>query len=285
MKRQAKATHGVPRPRGRPRYDMEDGDSAAKFRRIARSIHVDRDGSDPLWVQLKNQFEEAITSGALPEDSRIPSEQALCDMFEVSRPVVRAALSALANEGRVIKQARKGMFVARPAPQFDFMTSALGVFDDLSAKGYKVGVKTYEYGLHEADEDEQRVFKLPVGIRVVRAVRVYSANGRALTHTRISLPAHRLPGMERINIANKSIFATIRKRYGLTVRHADRWLRAVLAPDEVAERMGVTPGSPMIYIESIAYGHDDNALEYYRAYYNSDVASIHISAGPLRSAE
>jgi len=271
------------RPRGRPRYDVEDHGSAVNFNKFADTIAIDRSGTTPLWVQLKNQFEAAITSGALGKNSRLPSEHALCEMFDVSRPVVRAALHALAAEGRVIKQPRRGMFVAAPVPQFDFMTSALGVFDDLSAKGYKVSVKTYEYRLHDADEDERRTFKLPAGFQVIRAIRVYSANGRALTHTRISLPAHRLPGMEKIDIENRSIFATIREKFGLTIKHADRWLRAAVPPAEVAARMGIAPGTPMIFIESVAYGHDDNALEYYRAYYNSEVASIHISAEPLKS--
>ncbi|ABA78521.1 UTRA domain-containing protein [Rhodobacter sphaeroides] len=256
---------------------MEDGDSAEAFRAFAAGVALQREDPSPLWVQLKNRIEHAILDGTLPENARLPSEQAMCSMFDLSRPVIRNALQALAGEGRVIKQPRKGMFVAPRAPELAFMTSALGVFDDLSAKGYKVTVKTYEFGLHPANEDERRVFKLPEGFQVIRALRVYHANETPLTHTLISLPAHRLPGFEKLDMEGRSIFGTIRELYGLTVARADRWLKGAIVPPEVAARMGVPPGGAMIAIESVAYDHDGNALEYYRAYYNSEVAPIHVA--------
>jgi len=268
------------RPRGRPRFDIEDTAAAQNFRHIAESIRMRRADARPLWVQLKIQIEEAIISGALPENSRLPSEQALCAIFDISRPVIRAAIGALAAEGRVIKAPRKGMFVARSQQPIDLITSTHGVFGDLTAKGYKPAVKTYAFGLEPADEDERRIFHLPDGFGVIRIVRVYISNGRALTHTRISLPAHRLPGMEKLNIENRSIFDTIRRHYGLTVHRADRWLKAAMPPAEVAERMDAPADQPMIFIESIAYDHGGNPLEFYRAYYNSNVASMHVTADP-----
>ncbi len=266
------------RPRGRPRYDEADAGAAQKFRKLAETIKLDRRDSSPLWVQLKRQIEDAILAGTLPDDSRLPSEQAMCEMFDLSRPVIRSALAALTAEGRVIKQARRGMFVAPQSTEVRFMTSTLGVFDDLSARGYKVTVKTFDYGLYPANEHERRVFNLPDGFEVIRARRVYMADGKPLTHTDISLPAHRLPGMEQLDMENRSIFETIRERYGLTVIRADRWLTTGLAPADVAERMGIAEGKPMIKIDSIAYDHDGNALESYHAFYDASVAPIHISA-------
>lgn len=95
---------------------MEDGDSAEAFRAFAAGVALQREDPSPLWVQLKNRIEHAILDGTLPENARLPSEQAMCSMFDLSRPVIRNALQALAGEGRVIKQPRKGMFVAPGRP-------------------------------------------------------------------------------------------------------------------------------------------------------------------------
>ena len=268
----------IGRPRGRPRYDETDAGAAQKFKDLAETITLDRRDSAPLWVQLKRQIEDAIVTGTLPEDSRLPSEQAMCEMFNLSRPVIRSALAALTSEGRVVKQARRGMFVAPRPTEVRFMTSTLGVFDDLSARGYEVSVKTFEYGLYPANDHERRVFNLPEGFSVIRAHRVYMMDGQPLSHTEISLPAHRLPGMEHLDMENRSIFETIREKYGLIVIRADRWLRSGGVPAYVAERMGVSEGAPMIQIDSVAYDHDGNALESYHAYYDAGVAPIHISA-------
>lgn len=157
------------------------------------------------------------------------------------------------------------------------MTSATGVFDDLSAKGMDVEERTYEFGLSAADEHETKALRLPRGFKVIRFVRVYVADGRPITHSRISLPAHRLPGMEDFDMANKSIFGTIREHYGLTVARADRWMSASVADEKIAERLEIEAGYPLIQIQSIAYDHDQLPLEFYRAFYNADVSPIHLS--------
>jgi GntR family transcriptional regulator len=264
-----------PRMRGRPRYDDLDHSATDAFQSIALNT-LDRSETAPLWVQLKNRIQDAIASETLRPNSRMPSETALCEIFDVSKPVVRAALGALAAEGHVIKMPRKGMFVAQPRQDVDFMTSNLSVFGDLTAKGHVVTTKTFEFYRDKANENEQKVFGIPPEGDVVRIVRVYYCDGRPITHTHISLPAHKVPGMEKLDINNRSIFQTIRERYGLTVQRAERWFTAEM-PDAIScQRMGVPADAPLIAIESIAYDYDGGVLEYYRAFYNSAVARIHL---------
>ena len=267
--------------RGRPGFESAENEAARRFRSIVRRSRIDRSSKTPLWVQIKTVLETAIYSDELPKSTRLPSEQVICDAFKLSRSVVRSALAALAAEGLVIKEPRRGMFVASHPPEVGFMTAAKGVFEDLSAKGHRVSVKTFDFGLYEANDVERRVFDLPSARKVIRILRVYRVDDVALTHTVISLPAHRLPGMEKLNIENRSIFDTIDRHYGLKPQRADRWIKAAVAPSRVAERMGVEPGTPLLRIESVAFDFDGNALEYYDAYYNSDVSPLHIATDAL----
>jgi GntR family transcriptional regulator len=261
--------------RGRPRYDDEDSSATISFRRIAAG-NLDRGEMAPLWVQLKNRIQTAIENKVIEAQSRIPSEQALCEIFDVSRPVIRAALSALAAEGFVIKIPRKGMFVAGQRREVDFMTSNLGVFGDLTAKGHTVTAKTFEFYRDRPNETEKRVFGIPDEGSVIRITRVYSSDGNPITLTHISLPGHKVPGMEKLDIENRSVFQTIKEQYGLTVKRAERWFTTQMPTEEAMARMGVPSNMPLIAIESIAYDHDGAALEYYNAFYNSAVARIHL---------
>ena len=272
------------RIRGRPGFESADTEAARRFRSIVRASRIDRSSKAPLWVQLKTVLENAIYAGVLPKGTRLPSEQVLCDAFGLSRPVVRNALAALSAEGLVIKEPRRGMFVASHPPEVGFMTAAKGVFEDLSAKGHAVSVRTFDFGLYEANDVERRVFGLPSAHNVIRILRVYRVDGAALTHTVISLPAHRLPGMEKLDIENRSIFDTIHRHYGLKPQRADRWIRAAVAPPPIAERMGIASGTPLLHIESVAFDFDGNALEYYDAYYNPDVSPLHITTDALGAA-
>ena len=95
--------------RGRPDYGTTDTKSAALFRLLATSEKFDRSSEISLWFQLKNLLADKIADGTLKPDSRLPSELAMADMFQLSRPVIRNALSALVAEGLIAKQARKGI--------------------------------------------------------------------------------------------------------------------------------------------------------------------------------
>ena len=268
--------------RGRPGYDVADARTAAAFHKMAGAASFERNSDISLWVQLKNLLAAKITDGTLVENARLPSELAMADMFQVSRPVVRNALSALVSEGLIAKQARKGIFVSSRPSEFGFMTSATSVFDDLGSKGMDVAARTYEFGLFDPDEEEIKALGLPDGFKVIRFVRVYVADGAPITHSRISLPAHRLPGMENFEMENQSIFGTIRERFGLTVARAERQMSAEIADPLIARRLEVNEGQPLIHIRSIAFDHDELPLEFYRAYYNAQISPIHLSVESLR---
>ena len=66
--------------------------------------------------QLYGQILEQITSGRLPEGTRLPAEIELCKAFGVSRPVVRQALQRLRADGLVHARQGSGTYVmARPS--------------------------------------------------------------------------------------------------------------------------------------------------------------------------
>jgi GntR family transcriptional regulator, transcriptional repressor for pyruvate dehydrogenase complex len=71
--------------------------------------------ADQLYEQILNR----IVAGALPVNSKLPSEAQLAGLFEVSRPVVREALSRLQADGVVVSKHGSGSFIQRrPAHAF-----------------------------------------------------------------------------------------------------------------------------------------------------------------------
>jgi GntR family transcriptional regulator len=267
--------------RGRPKND--EGLGLQVLTSMAQSGAIDRNGDTPLWVQLRAALATAIESKALPPDLRLPSEQAICEVFNVSRQVVRAALGALSDEGRLTKVPRSGIFVTGSHVETDFITSNISVHSDLTARGHEVTSEAFIFCRCAPDADESRVFSLPPEGSVVRVGRIYRMDGRPITHTLISLPGHKVPEMEKLPIEGLSVFEILKTRYGLVSCRAERWLTAEMPPAIVAERLQIEPGQPLIAIESIAYDSNDAPLEYYRAYYNSAVARVHVSTGTFKN--
>jgi GntR family transcriptional regulator, transcriptional repressor for pyruvate dehydrogenase complex len=64
---------------------------------------------------VHDRIRRAITDGQYPDGARLPGENDLARQFEVSRPVVRAALKRLRDEGLVISRQGSGSYVAAPS--------------------------------------------------------------------------------------------------------------------------------------------------------------------------
>ncbi|MGW4644511.1 GntR family transcriptional regulator [Sphaerisporangium sp. NPDC004334] len=70
----------------------------------------------PGYLQIADELRGQITSGALPAGQALPSIAQLCQRYEVSASVVKAAISVLRTEGFVIGQQGKGVFVRDRPP-------------------------------------------------------------------------------------------------------------------------------------------------------------------------
>lgn len=64
-----------------------------------------------LSGQIARTLHDAILSGKWPPGARLPTEHDLAAQFDVSRPVIREAMSVLKHEGLVISRQGSGAFV------------------------------------------------------------------------------------------------------------------------------------------------------------------------------
>lgn len=70
-----------------------------------------------LGDQLYGQILEQIVSGALRPGDKLPSENQICQSFQVSRPTVREALIRLHADGLIVTRQGSGTFVQRRPPE------------------------------------------------------------------------------------------------------------------------------------------------------------------------
>lgn len=262
---------------GRPSFEKSSGLETSVFRTEAKRIILSRQAKLPLWQQLADQLENLIYRGKIAPGSRIPSEPALCELFDVSKSVVRAAISALAAKGLVNKLPRTGMFVGKPPQQTDILTTNLNLFDDMLARGVKIRTVTFDIQRASPDEAEANFLQLEPDQDVVRIGRIFWLDDKPFTYTHMSFPHNKVAGLEDMEIEGQSILGLVREKFGREAYRADRWLSAKMPSQAVADGMGVPIDRPLIWVESIAFEADGSPLEFYRAYYNSDTARIHIS--------
>jgi GntR family transcriptional regulator len=69
----------------------------------------------PIFLQIAERLEDAILSGAFPEESRLPSTTEISAAYRINPATALKGVSILVDEGVAYKQRGIGMFVCKGA--------------------------------------------------------------------------------------------------------------------------------------------------------------------------
>src|SRR3984957_967527 len=98
----------------------------------------------PLHRQLFLVLHDEILRGAMAPGDTLPTEQALCDQFGVSRITVRRALADLAEQGYIERRQGVGSFV-RQHGRSDELPSVGSYMDGLRQTQFQTSVDVVEH--------------------------------------------------------------------------------------------------------------------------------------------
>jgi DNA-binding GntR family transcriptional regulator len=88
--------------------------------------------ADHRYLQVARTLRKEIVDGVYPVGSQLPTEQQLCERFEVSRYTVREALRRLRDDNLVASRPRAGTLVV-PRPEASSYAQDVMSINDLLA--------------------------------------------------------------------------------------------------------------------------------------------------------
>lgn len=241
----------------------------------AQAERIDRGGAVPFYAQLRDILERDIGRG-LYEGDKLPSENELCRLYGVSRTVVRQALDEMEREGLLYKVKGKGAFVTGRKFEASFVQHAAGFYASMASRGYRVASEILLQKVVPADAHVARVLALDVGEPVVALDRLRSIEDVPIQVVRAWMPHRLCPGLESVDLRDKSLYTLISRRYGLRPHHGRRTIEAIPMPAGDARHLGVKPGSPAMLVDSVTSTRDDVAFEYFVAVYRGDSSRFEI---------
>ena len=80
------------------------------------SFKIDRNNSQPIYLQLSNQFIYFINEGKLPANSKLPGTRSLAELLNVHRNTIVASYEELYLQGWIESVPKKGTFVKSDLP-------------------------------------------------------------------------------------------------------------------------------------------------------------------------
>ena len=231
---------------------------------------LDKNIPVPLYYQLKTLLEEYIEKEHTNYEEPIPPEMEISEAFGISRPTVRQAINSLVVEGKLYRKKSKGTFVNRPKIHQNFLESIQSFNEEMKEKGLTPKTEVLGLEVVACDEEVGRALQLEMGTEVVRLERLRYADGEPIVHVVSHLPYSLCGEMLEKDFTRVSMYHVMEAELGMTIDYATRRLEAILADSSTAKILGISKGSAIQYIQTIAYLTDETAVEYSKAYYRGD---------------
>lgn len=250
---------------------------------------IRRDSPLPYYEQLKQVIVEQIDNGTYPPGSLLPSEWELCDLYGVSRTVVRQALGDLGNEGKLHRRRGKGTFVAERPHREQFIESTVGYFEDLPSNGGAVRRKVLSTKLADPSPTAAQILGLAPGVKIVQVDRQRYVGGEIGSYTQHYLPTRLHPDLlgaiTGYDLESHSLYTFMDEVCGILVRSGHRTVEAAATSHRLAKLLELPPGAPVLYICGVGRDLAGRPVEMFEAWHRGDRTQIEIEvAGPTRSA-
>lgn len=235
-------------------------------------LGINKYSTVPLYFQLKNIILEKIETGEYEEDTKIPSEQDLCEQYNISRPTVRQAINELTNNGQLYKLKGKGTFVSKRKSSIhikDYSGFTDSILDSMEPEKKEVlsvsSVTSDDYAkLKEvfSDKSDKQEF--------TSITYINKRNDETFSVNTSYIPVNLFPDIANDIMSKKPSFEILRGKYPLVPCSSRSTLEVIYTDHADAGLLQVQPGQPLIEISNILYSKSGQAVEFIVAKYRAD---------------
>lgn len=219
----------------------------------------------PLYRQVSEKLVRSIATGEFPEGQALPTEQALCEKFGVSRITVRRALDELVERQLIVRRQGVGTFVSKDRSS-TWSVTLTGVIEDVITPSRLTIVRE---AVSSPPPDVLRFAKLSAGTKLKLFEAANRIDGVPLVHVRYYFPlavASRLSA-EALS-GHLQAIRVVERALGRPVDHAEQVVVPTNARGAIARSLGLAPGTAVLRAIRVYYDEDQQPMEIFDAAYH-----------------
>jgi GntR family transcriptional regulator len=235
----------------------------------ALKIQLPRSSNVPLYTQIKEALRSKIIDGTYVAHQQLPSESEMMHAFGVSRITVRQAINDLQKEGLLFKVHGKGTFVAMPNVSQE-LTHLQGFGEAMHLLGHETFSEVF--GLTTVKGSSVACTKLGLkegsALTEIRRVRYLNREPVSIDYSWVR---HDVGSrLTEKNLREKDLFSLLENELRQPLHSADVEIDATSASSEVAARLKVAVGAPVLRIERLTYAQEERPLVFEYLHYRAE---------------
>lgn len=230
-----------------------------------------------LYMTARNAILDAIEEGEIAQNDRLPSEEALAEMFSVSRATIRNALQSMENDGLINKRHGSEATVNRVCLGLNMrIDEAKGFSDLIAASGHTPGeiYKTLERKAF--DSKVAKKLQLKKDSEGIVLTKLLSGDGNPVVFLREYYPdttLHKVPDLEDFP---PDIYELSDLYFAKAISYTVREISAVRESESLLKAMKLKSGTGFIKMEEIHYSDDNNPIAYNETYIRDSIMKLQV---------
>jgi GntR family transcriptional regulator len=237
----------------------------------------------PLYLRIREDIRNSIAAGEYQAGEKIPSEAELCRKYGTTRATTRKALSQLVFEGMIAPRNGRGCFVAPGANVRSPIDSryCLTFEEQVKLTGRVVTYGSGSLTVVPAPTDAAARLGAKEGEKMFKLERVRLIDGEAIGLEIRYIPFEIGCKITGDMLSNASTHQFISEILGERLPTIVVDITAVLAEPEVAKKLNVPVGSPLIMRVNSIHSDDGRARACGQSIYRGNVSTEYVLGKPL----
>lgn len=206
--------------------------------------------SMPLYLQIRKDVSESVTSGLLPVGSVLPTENDLAEKYGTTRLTVRKAIDGLEADGMVRRIQGKGSFVTGSR---DSLNESPAGFRELTKRqNSNPSVRILSSCMRPAGPYYGRLFGISPEEQCLSLRRLNSADGAPTSLEEVVARGDLFPGIDEVDFSVFSLYAYYGV-HGHSIARAEEGIDVVPISARDGCLLGLSEGDAVLFLECRSY--------------------------------
>lgn len=234
---------------------------------MINQLTIDHSSSIPLHIQVENTLRDLILGPAITEGTLLPRETDIAKKLGVARNTVRQAIGKLVQDGLVERKKRFGTVV-----QSKVVNTKLDSWRSFTQEMNEQGIPFINYLIKTTIINPNIELKEKLNLlsdnKVVKLERIRGMeDGPFVYFISYFHPRIGLSGNENFE---KPLYEMLEREYSTPVSKSKEKISALLADKNIANKLHINKGEPILFRERFVYDPGERIVEYNIGYYRAD---------------
>lgn len=222
-----------------------------------------------LHAQISDWVLSQIDQGKLKADQKLPSENELASLFDVSRVTVRRALQTLESDSVIYRCQGLGSFVSdHRSPQT--LIRLTDFSEDMKKAGLDASSKVVTFTQEPASQALAEKLDIKEGQMVYRIDRLRFGDQDPVAFDITWLPFKYGQLLDVETLSNKTIYEILEVDYQIPILRGSYRISAENAPEEVSDFLEIPSNTALMLIKRASYTIGNKPVYYQKRFYRSD---------------